>query len=40
MFRNGIINNYLCDYNDESLHSGVPKKYYNLKNKNFALYFS
>ena len=36
MFRNGITNNYLCDYMDESLHSGVPKKYYNLKNKKFG----
>ena len=25
MFRNGITNNYSCDYIDESLHSGVPK---------------
>ena len=36
MFRNGIINNYSCDYADESLHSGIPKKYYNLKNKKFG----
>ncbi len=36
MFRNGITTNYSCDYKDESLHSGVPKKYYYLKNKKFG----
>lgn len=36
MFRNGILNNYSCDFMDESLHSGIPKKYYNLKNKTFG----
>lgn len=36
MFRNGIFNNYSCDFMDESLHSGIPKKYYNLKNKKFG----
>ena len=36
MFRNGIINNYSCDLMDESLHSGIPKKYFDLKNKNFG----
>ena len=36
MFRNGIPIHYSCDYKDESLHSGIPKKYYNLKNKKFG----
>ena len=36
MFTNGIVNNYKCDSLDESLHDGIPKKYYNLKNKNFT----
>jgi len=36
MLRNGISNNYRCDFMDDSLHSGIPKKYYSLKNKNFG----
>lgn len=36
MLRNGKSNNYVCDIMDESLHSGVPKKYYSLKNKKFG----
>lgn len=36
MFRNGTKNNYECDIIDESLHSGVPKKYYSVKNKKFG----
>ena len=35
MFLLGIKNNYREDYFDISLHSGIPKKYYHLKNKNF-----
>ena len=35
MFKNGIINNYDCNIMDESLHSGIPEKYYHLKNKKF-----
>ena len=36
MFRHGAKNNYACDTMDESLHSGVPKKYYSVKNKKFG----
>ncbi len=36
MFTNGLYNNYSTENMDISLHSGIPKKYYNLKNKNFS----
>lgn len=36
MYRNAFNNNYNCDFMDQSLHSGIPKKYYNLKNKKFG----
>tara|TARA_B100000963_G_scaffold267970_1_gene236208 strand:- start:372 stop:1283 length:912 start_codon:yes stop_codon:yes gene_type:complete len=35
MFLNKIKNNYECDYIDSSVHSGIPKQYYHLKNKHF-----
>ena len=35
MFFNGISNKYNIDTCDTSLHSGIPKQYYNMKNKKF-----
>ena len=35
MFISGITNNYREDFLDTSLHSGIPKKYYGQKDKNF-----
>ena len=36
-FNNGLLNKYNTDklLIDTSLHSGIPKKYYNLKDKIF-----
>ena len=36
MFINGEINNYKTNLLDESLHSGIPKRYYSLKTKTFG----
>ena len=36
MFINGIFNNYKTNILDESLHSGIPKRYYSLKTKRFG----
>ena len=36
MFMNGQLNNYTTHLLDESIHSGVPKRYYNLRNKKFG----
>ena len=36
MFRTGSNNNFECDFLEENLCSGIPKKYYSLKNKKFG----
>jgi serine/threonine protein kinase len=36
MLRYGISNNYRCDFMDDSLHFGIPKNYYHLKDKKFG----
>ena len=36
MFRTGSNNNFECDFLEESLHDGVPKNYYYLKDKKFG----
>ena len=35
MFFNGIKNNYNIDEYEISVRSGVPKQYYDIKNKKF-----
>ena len=36
MYVNGLVNNYQTDNIDESVHSGIPKKFYHMKSKNFG----
>lgn len=36
MFVNGLLNNYTTHLLDESIHNGLPKRYYNLRDKKFG----